>query len=187
MLIHKNSKIQDYLKLNEEGAFSCEEIFTSLPYGMNGIASDDFYDIVLKSKKKTTNYFRIDWSIPFDTRILEKYKDENITFLGVKDYLHAKVIWWKGWGVYIGSCNLTDRACFENFEAGVFLNNNEMVRMSMGESLFSFFKELESSATPCDEKLVEILKLQNENIAEFRKMRVNLDLNFRKLLVGAKS
>lgn len=40
--------------------------------------------------------------------------------------LHAKVIWWRGYGVYVGSANLTSAAWYNNIEAGVFFSESEI-------------------------------------------------------------
>jgi hypothetical protein len=45
----------------------------------------------------------------------------------VKWNFHPKVIWWRGFGAYVGSANVTDKAWFNNVEAGVFLDESELV------------------------------------------------------------
>jgi len=39
---------------------------------------------------------------------------------------HAKVIWWREYGLYIGSANLTASAWYKNVEAGCFFPESEI-------------------------------------------------------------
>jgi len=39
---------------------------------------------------------------------------------------HPKVIWWHGYGAYIGSANLTHKGWFNNIEVGVFCDEKEL-------------------------------------------------------------
>lgn len=55
--------------------------------------------------------------------------------------LHAKIIWWRGRGAYVGSANLTDAAWFRNLECGVFYEGDEL-SAGVGEELSRFFDEL---------------------------------------------
>jgi hypothetical protein len=36
----------------------------------------------------------------------------------IKGHFHSKIIWWHGYGVYVGSANLTSNAWFTNVECG---------------------------------------------------------------------
>src|SRR5690606_32590015 len=55
---------------------------------------------------------------------------------------HPKVIWWHGFGVYIGSANLTKSAWGGNIEAGVFLDENDIDQNDLREDLTEFFEDL---------------------------------------------
>lgn len=65
---------------------------------------------------------------------------------------HAKVIWWRGFGVYIGSANLTQKAWYKNVEAGCFFPHNE-IDDELDRELSDFFAQLEEQATPLTEEL----------------------------------
>jgi phosphatidylserine/phosphatidylglycerophosphate/cardiolipin synthase-like enzyme len=172
--IYSKGKFFDFLQLHAFAASNCTSISASIPYASQGIASEEFYEEIRKSQKPACTFFRIDWSIPFDTRLIKNYSSDSIAFRGIHENLHAKVIWWKGYGVYIGSCNLTDRACFENFEMGVFISENDNAMEMLTSDLIIFFNELEKNSIAAGEKLIEILDLQNEILAPFREFRKSL-------------
>lgn len=70
----------------------------------------------------------------------------------VHHFLHAKVIWWTGQGAYIGSINLTDGAWNQNYEAGVFLTEDELDTNGMNLKLRAFFDQLEEDSFPLTQK-----------------------------------
>lgn len=172
--IHSKGKFLDFLQLHAFAANNCTSISASIPYATLGIASEEFYEEIKKSQKPASTFFRIDWSIPFDTRLIKKYSSDSVIFRGIHENLHAKVIWWKGCGIYIGSCNLTDRACFENFEMGVFISEGEREMDLLTSDLEIFFTELEKNSISTSENLIDILDLQNEILRPFREFRRNL-------------
>lgn len=45
----------------------------------------------------------------------------------VKGHSHSKIIWWHGFGAYIGSANLTSNAWLTNVECGVFFEEAEII------------------------------------------------------------
>jgi hypothetical protein len=67
------------------------------------------------------------------------------------------VIWWKGYGAYIGSANHTDRGWLTNIEAGVFLEEDELLANGMDSQLESFFDYLRDldKAIPISEDYVK--------------------------------
>src|SRR5262249_32914444 len=70
---------------------------------------------------------------------------------------HAKIIWWRGVGVYIGSANLTGRAWYTNVEAGCFFPDDE-INDEMASDLLDLFATLEENATPLTEEVLEEMK-----------------------------
>ncbi|MGP0718940.1 phospholipase D-like domain-containing protein, partial [Escherichia coli] len=66
----------------------------------------------------------------------------NIFCKLVPDCLHSKVIWWKGYGAYIGSANLTDRAWNMNIEPGVFYTESDLYNSDLISRLEDFFDNL---------------------------------------------
>jgi phosphatidylserine/phosphatidylglycerophosphate/cardiolipin synthase-like enzyme len=82
-------------------------------------------------------------------------KSPNFTCRLVQHH-HAKVVWWRGAGAYIGSANLTDSAWHTNIEAGCFFPEAE-IDDSMAGDLHALFDKLEEQATSLTEELLEVM------------------------------
>lgn len=112
---------------------------------------------------KLTFWGRYDSGIPVTTNIIKKFlerKSPNYVCRLVPDIFHPKVIWWKGYGAYIGSANLTENAWFTNIEAGVFLAEDELESSGIISELENFFAEIQIRSHPLtDEVLKEMNKL----------------------------
>ena len=109
---------------------------------------------------------RFDHEVPVSTPILEKFvRRQSPNFQGkVMRRFHPKVIWWKGYGCYIGSANLTDSAWYTNIEAGCFLTEKQLDEFEVRADLthlFEFIDEHSSLVTP---KLVELMKSRRKKI-----------------------
>lgn len=76
----------------------------------------------------------------------------------VKGNFHPKVIWWRGFGAYIGSANLTHKAWFHNVEAGVFIDEAELATSGVGADLDEMFEHLAKHSIPVIDELVEKLE-----------------------------
>lgn len=96
-------------------------------------------------------WMRYDHTVPVAPALLRhllRCEQRNVFCKLVPDVLHAKVIWWRGYGAYIGSANLTDRAWMTNIEFGVFLSEAELeAGRAIGE-LEIFFGALDA----CEQK-----------------------------------
>ncbi len=73
----------------------------------------------------------------------------------VKGNFHAKVIWWRGYGAYVGSANLTHKAWFNNVEAGVFFEEAELTSSEAGADLDLMFDHLAEHSIPVTKEVVE--------------------------------
>jgi hypothetical protein len=91
-------------------------------------------------------------SVPILTSFLGK-KSPNLVCRLVEHH-HAKVIWWRGAGAYLGSANLTDSAWHRNIEAGCFFPEEE-INDEMADDLLELFATLEAHATPLTEELLQ--------------------------------
>lgn len=81
----------------------------------------------------------------------------------VKGNFHPKVIWWRGFGAYVGSANLSQKAWFNNVEAGVFLDEDELTSTGAGADLDKMFAHLEENSVPVtDEILTKLRRLQGQ-------------------------
>lgn len=75
----------------------------------------------------------------------------------VKGHFHAKVIWWRGFGAYVGSANLTHKAWFNNIEAGTFFDEAELISTGVGAELDDFFDHLAANSIPVIDEVVQKL------------------------------
>ncbi len=75
----------------------------------------------------------------------------------IKGHFHSKIIWWHGYGAYIGSANLTSNAWFTNVECGVFFDEAEIIGRSLQADLEQQFDYLRSVSAPVTEELVKAL------------------------------
>ena len=85
---------------------------------------------------------RYDESQPVAIPILKRFieaRSPGIVCKLVPDIFHPKVIWWQGAGAYIGSANLTTKGWYDNIEAGIFLEDSELVEFDILRYLDDFF------------------------------------------------
>ena len=68
----------------------------------------------------------------------------------IKGHFHSKIIWWHGYGAYIGSANLTSYAWFTNVECGVFFDESEIIGHPLQTDLelqFDYLRKVSSTVT----------------------------------------
>jgi len=128
----------------------------------------------LNNKLRLDIWVRYDHTVPVKPDLLRaflKNASNNIFCYLVPDVLHSKVIWWKNYGVYIGSANLTDRAWVSNIEFGVFIPE---IDLEIGDGLAqleNFFDFL--SACPEVRQLTLEIVQEQERLLSFRSARAN--------------
>lgn len=125
-----------------------------------GSDSTTLVDSCLRSRRRLDIWMRYDHTVPVAPQLLRKLlasTARNIFCTLVPDVLHAKVIWWKNYGAYIGSANLTDRAWNTNIELGIFLSESQMDATGVTEQLEAFFEQLVvcEAAFPLDEDIIK--------------------------------
>ena len=124
-----------------------------------GSDSSTLIDNCLENSRKLDIWMRYDHTVPVAPRLLRyllKNINKNIFCYLVPDVLHAKVIWWKNYGVYIGSANLTDRAWRSNIEFGVFIPEDDLEEHNQLEEIEFFFDSLSGceKAFPLTEEII---------------------------------
>lgn len=72
----------------------------------------------------------------------------------VRGKYHPKLIWWHGFGAYIGSGNLTKNGWQANIECGVFFTEDELVELGVAEDLDVMLAEIDRVATPLTDELL---------------------------------
>ena len=111
-------------------------------------------------------YGRLDDGVAVSIPILNtflKRKSANFVCRLVQHH-HAKVIWWRGVGAYIGSANLTGNGWYKNVEAGCFIADSELTD-EMANDLFELFSTLDSNATPLTAELLKEMESRSRILA----------------------
>ncbi|MBU4276726.1 MAG: phospholipase [Proteobacteria bacterium] len=143
---------RNYLRgINDSAIGNTEEILLAVAYASYDVSISDMFDLWWKEKIKVTFYCRIDYTIPVAPPLLEKFlrrRSPNFECKLIKDILHAKVIWWKGFGAYIGSANLSGRSWYSNIEAGLFLPDEELIGTDTEFELEELFSIVDGYSQP---------------------------------------
>lgn len=116
---------------------------------------------------------RYDHTVPVSPSLLEKLlanTKNNVFCKLVPDCLHSKIIWWKGYGAYIGSANLTERAWYTNIESGIFLTESDLYSSNLIEQLEEFFDNL-ASLDSCVDLSKDIIDEQRQLL----KLKIELE------------
>lgn len=151
-----------YLRfITDNFASQTEEVLAAVAYAT---PSAILFDWCWQNKIPLKFYGRLDDEVAVSIPILSdflKRQSPDFTCRLVQHH-HAKVIWWRGVGLYIGSANLTDSAWTKNIEAGCFFNEEEITDEMAGDIL-DLFSTLEAHATPLTEELLkEMSKREKE-------------------------
>jgi hypothetical protein len=111
---------------------------------------------------------RFDETIPVSIPILKWFLDRRSANLRCKllRHLHAKVIWWRGYGAYIGSANLTQTAWYNGVEAGFFLSEARIIAGGHDLELEQFFSTIDSKASPLTKELYDIIERRARRLGE---------------------
>jgi len=123
----------------------------------------------LEHGRRLDIWMRYDHTVPVEPRLLRLFlrnTGKNIFCTLIPDVLHAKVIWWKNYGVYVGSANLTERAWVSNIEFGVFIPEQDLEANGGITEIDGFFESLIS----CDaaQQLTEEIIQEQEGILRLR-------------------
>lgn len=112
---------------------------------------------------------RYDHTVPISVTILEKFlsrKSANYQCKLVTKY-HPKVIWWKGYGVYVGSANLSDSAWNHNVEAGCFYSEDELEDSEISQDLNRFFRVINENSFDLTSELLSEIKKRKKKLSDF--------------------
>lgn len=130
-----------------------------------------------------TFWCRYDHTVPVSPRILERFLRQGVinqTCKLLPEFFHPKVIWWRDFGAYIGSANLTDNGWIKNVECGLFLTESEMISHGIMEDLESFFEKINALSTPLSKEIYEHLLEQERSNREFDMAQRGSDIRFSK-------
>lgn len=114
---------------------------------------------------------RFDDGLPISVPVLEKFlKRGSARYVcRLVRCFHPKVIWWRGYGAYIGSANLSGAAWYNNVEAGVFITDDELSASGHAEQLEAFFATLERQSSPLTDELMDLLRRRAAEINRQRR------------------
>ena len=143
-----------------------EEVIAAVAY-----ATPDtiLFDWCLNNHIPLTFYGRLDDKVAVSIPVLEKFLNRRSPdfVCRLTQHHHAKVIWWRGVGLYIGSANLTDSAWNKNIEAGCFFDEEE-IGDEMADHVRALFKTLAEHSTPLTDELLKEMRKREKELGAFR-------------------
>ena len=116
----------NYLRnILEKAASETERVDAAVAYATQ---NDLLFDWCWDNKLPLRFWGRFDEKVPVSIHVLERFLSHRSGRYVCKlvRQFHPKVIWWRGFGAYIGSANLTQSAWWNNVEAGIFLTETEI-------------------------------------------------------------
>lgn len=138
------------------------------------------------------NKIQLEWWGLFDSGNSTNYDivkqaitSDIVKFYPFASLFHPKVIYFEGYGIYIGSANMTKNAMYNNVEAGVFIDQEDLTAQDLEEiaAFFSYLRNQSVQATYDDieqiEKFLESSTLDREDVD---KINSNIDENFKECL-----
>lgn len=110
-------------------------------------------------------YGRLDEGVPVKASILSAFLARKSARFQCRlvQHHHAKVIWWREYGLYIGSANLTASAWYKNVEAGCFFPEAEITD-EMAEDILELFNVLDWNSTPLTDELLGVMQKREKQI-----------------------
>ena len=150
-----------------------DSILAAIAYGSND--EGHFLENCINNKYRLDIWMRYDHTVPVKIPLLTRLLNltpKNVFCYLVPDVLHSKVIWWQGYGAYIGSANLSDRAWITNIEAGVFITDLELNELGLVNELNSFFDRLRNleQTFSLSQEIIDELEIINEFRKEISKI-----------------
>lgn len=114
-----------------------------------------------------TFWGRLDETFPVSRNILKRFLTlgPNYQCKLVWRYFHPKVLWFGGYGAYVGSANLTNSAWYKNIECGVWFTQADLDQHGLIPQLELLFDEIDRRSEPLTDEL--FLKIE-ELEAQFR-------------------
>jgi hypothetical protein len=155
--------------LNQEGMARCESVEAAVAY-----VTDErtLIESCIKNAVKLSLWARYDYSMPVSETVLERFlnrRSPDFVIRFVPDIFHPKVVWWHGFGAYIGSANLTQLAWSGGIEAGLFLTDEDLVQQGLGDPLREFFQRVDFLSFPLtDEFLAHVRAIEKANACLYR-------------------
>lgn len=134
----------------------CTEVIAIVAY----CDSTRLFDLCKHAGKRVRFYGRLDHSAPVSSNVLSWFLNAhslNYSCALFRGGLHAKAIWLKGVGVYIGSANLTENGWVTNVEAGTFMSEPDLSQVFIDE-LDSLIEGVHGASVPLSEEIFDLVK-----------------------------
>lgn len=173
--------IRGLIKIIDNIPIECKKVFASIAFS----TSDYLLKKIIKNKIEFYWWGLFDHKISTKPDLLEealKYK-YLIKFFPIKQNFHAKIIYFENYGLYIGSSNMTRNALYNNIEAGVFFDSNDIAYFNILPKIEEYFNYLENKfpvLTDSDLNNYKNFLTNNEEIIN-NKEKENLKELFNKL------
>ena len=158
----------------------CSRVTAAVAYATG---NSPFFDHCLKEKISVDFYGLLDEDCAVAVAVLQKLLEAGPLAANcrlIKSHFHSKIIWWHGYGAYIGSANLTSSAWFSNVECGIFYEESEIIGSAIQLELEHQFDYLRANSSPLTTELLLALKKMrpfDEAVTrEKRKLRSQFDL-----------
>ena len=140
-------------KLNKDAMAETESVDAAVAY-----VSDErtLIDACIRNSVRLKLWARYDFSMPVSDVVIERFlskRSPDFTLRIVPDIFHPKVIWWHGFGAYVGSANLTQRAWSGGIEAGLFMTEEELTEQGLEDEFTSFFRRVDDLSHPITDDL----------------------------------
>jgi hypothetical protein len=145
------------LQIMNGAAGKCSRVTAAVAYASK---TDPFFEHCQQHNIFLEYYGLLDESAAVSIPVLQQMlKDGPLSVRPrlIKGHFHSKIIWWHGYGAYIGSANLTSNAWFTNVECGVFFEEDEILGTSMEADLQLQFDYLWKVSEPVTTELVKAL------------------------------
>lgn len=131
----------------------------------------DFFARCKERNHRLTIWARHDGEVPVAPAAMRWFLDRQSPSYQIRlvnKFFHPKVIHWVGFGVYIGSANLTDQAWNKNYEAGIFLTEEELIEGGHMEELNDFFDEIDRASIEVTEEIYQAQKYLESELRDAR-------------------
>jgi hypothetical protein len=146
------------LDLMNKATGKCSRVTAAVAYATQ---NNPFFEHCYQNKIFLDFYGLLDEDAAVAEPVLQRMLQEGPLAVNprlVKGHFHSKIIWWHGFGTYIGSANLTSPAWFTNVECGVFFEESEVIGCQLQIDLEQQFSYLKDVSVPVTTELVKALK-----------------------------
>lgn len=142
------------------------------------------FDACLWENKPLELWARHDATLATSPEVMGRFLTQaspNFVCYLIGSHYHPKVIWWHGYGVYIGSANLTPSAWGGNVEAGILLREDELDADDLRSELQAFFEDLHELGTQLTREIYEDAVRHRDSISDFLRAKEAATHHFRSL------